>query len=142
MPSRPWGALKPWDYRLTIAERRGWRASCQVEGRARSMTGASHQDSGSLVNFQSRERNGSVWAGRPRGRDGARMSGQAKKRSGAADLEIQQGSVGGGAKSCRVWRRSLSRGSQSRQVLVTGRGTGAINQGSDGETGPRSLALA
>jgi len=47
-------------------------------------------------------------------------SGQTKKRSGAADLEIQQGSFTGEAKSCRVWRRSLSRGSQSRQVLATG----------------------
>ena len=35
---------------------------------------------------------------------GAR-SGQNKKRSGAADLEIHQGSLNGGAKSCRVWRR-------------------------------------
>ena len=28
-------------------------------------------------------------------------NGQTKKRSGAADLEIQQGSLNGGAKSCR-----------------------------------------
>ena len=40
---------------------------------------------------------------------GAR-SGRTKKRSGAADLEIQQGSLNGGAKSCRVWRRSLNEG--------------------------------
>src|ERR1017187_3611820 len=52
-------------------------------------------------------------------------NGQNKKRSGAADLEIHQGSLNGGAKSCRVWRRSLSRGSQSRQVLATGRDNGA-----------------
>ena len=47
-------------------------------------------------------------------------SGRCKKRSGAADLEIHQGSLNGGAKSCRVRWRSLSRGSQSRQVLATG----------------------
>jgi hypothetical protein len=42
--------------------------------------------------------------------NGARTSGQTKKRSGAADLEIHQGSLNGGAKSCRVWRRSLNEG--------------------------------
>ena len=64
----------------------------------------------------------SVWPGRPRGGERSRISGQTKKRSGAADLGIHQGSFLGGAKSCRVWRRSLSRGSQSRQVLARGDG--------------------
>ena len=73
---------------------------------------------GSVVNFQSRERNGSVWAGRPRGGNGSR-SGQNKKRSGAADLVIQQGSFNGGAKSCRfgglVFQGEAKAGKSSRQ---------------------------
>jgi hypothetical protein len=63
-------------------------------------------------------------------------SGQTKKRNGAADLEICQGSINGRAKSGRVWRRSLARGSQSWPVLATGWGNG-VKQWE--HAGPRSL---
>jgi hypothetical protein len=54
--------------------------------------------------------------------NGSQKGGQTKKGSEGTDLEIYQGSITGVAKSCRVWRHRLSRGSQSRQVFATEKG--------------------
>ena len=74
--------------------------------------------------------------GRPPAQGKGPGSGRAKKRSGAADLEIKQGSLIGGAKSCRVWRRSLNEGKPKPASLGDGgRATGIAM----GRAGPRCL---
>jgi len=84
------------------------------------MTGARYQNSGSLVNFQSRERNGAFGPAARVGDRAAERTDQKAEWSGGfrnSSREPQRGS-----QVLPVWRRSLSRGSQSRQVLGTGRG--------------------
>jgi hypothetical protein len=108
--------------------------------------------------------------GLPPAQEKGSRSGRTKKRSGAADLEIQKGSLNGGAKLAgfggslstvlsivpssvalakeegpakvegQAKADSLSRGSQSRQVLATGLGNGA-NRGKRGGRDFLSLSL-
>ena len=100
------------------------------------MTDARNQDSpGSVVNFQSREQNGAFGLAARVGERVAERTDQKAEWSGGfgnSSREPQRGS-----QVCRVWRRSLSRGSQSRQVLATGRANGVKRD----TRGPRCLVF-
>jgi len=87
-------------------------------GCAGSLTGALKP--GSLVKLPSRERNGAFDPAARAGEKGRGSAGGPKSGGERRIGTFNQGASTGGAKSCRVWRRSLSRGSQTRQGLVRG----------------------
>jgi hypothetical protein len=85
------------------------------------MTDARKRIPGSLVDFQVREWNGAFGLAARVGEMGRGLAARPKNGVERRIQKFIKGAPNGGAKSCRVWRRSLSRGSQSRQVLATGR---------------------
>jgi hypothetical protein len=98
------------------------------------MTDARMQDSGSLVNFQSRERNGAFGlAARVGERVAERTEQKAEWSGGFGNLSRERDR---GSASLRVSRRSLARGIESSQSCAKGWAMGAY-MGTRG--GPRCL---